>query len=369
MTPRQADTLPPVSRAVNLVSGDLARLPMHVQDHAEPAGWETTRIDPVADLLAAPNEYQSAYEWRRTMVRDLMIHGNAASLIRRTRGGENLELVPLMPESFTLHYQRADEVFYTHAELGRMEAVDVLHFRLGGINPLWGDSPIIRGRATLDLLAEQEHTGRMHFRTGGMGKLSLSSTEPLSESSVVKLQAAVADRHTTAGTITTPMILQGGMTADTIGATLSQSEWIEARNFSIRQVAQMFGVPPQLLYAEEGTHEHTYSQLRAYVDSCLSHYAAIFEGELSRKLLAPGRRIHFDFRHLLRGSLDQVVAATRNAIDAGVMTQNEARDLIGLPRHADPIADALVFSKNYAAGGMTDDGNENGNEGATDADE
>ena len=65
--------------------------------------------------------------------------------------------------------------------------------------------------------------------------------------------------------------------------------------------------------------------------------------------------MHFDMRHLLRGSLDQVVAAARQAIDAGVMTQNEARDLLGLPRHEDPTADALVFSKNYAANGMTDD--------------
>lgn len=46
------------------------------------------------------------------------------------------------------------------------------------------------------------------------------------------------------------------------------------------------------------------------------------------------------------------------------MTQNEARELLGLPRHADPTADALVFSKNYSAGGVTDD--EQGDDNAED---
>ena len=57
-------------------------------------------------------------------------------------------------------------------------------------------------------------------------------------------------------------------------------------------------------------------------------------------------------RHLLKGSTDQVIGSLRQAIDAGVMTQNEAREMLGLPQIEG--GDELVFSKNYAAGGMTD---------------
>ena len=117
----------------------------------------------------------------------------------------------------------------------------------------------------------------------------------------------------------------------------------------------MFGIPPQMLYADEAgeTAEHTFTQLRAYVDSCLSHYTALISGEIQRKLLAPGEQLTFDFRHLLRGSIDQVVGAARQAIDAGVMTQNEAREMLNLPRIEG--GDELVFSKNYSAGGLTDE--------------
>ena len=367
ITPRTADTLPPVARALELVSGDLGRLPVSVQSK-NPLGWET--VDSAAlDLLKDhPNEYQSGYEFLRYMVRTLMAWGNSGAIIRRTRGGELLELVPLMPEAFQILYRPDGTVYYSIPEIGEVEPEDILHFRLSGAAPLWGDSPIIRCRATLDLLAEQEQTGRAHFSTGAVGKLALTSPEIIGEEAVKRLREGFAAAHGNAGSISTPIIMQGGMTAATVGNTLSQSDWLKARNFSTQQVGMIFGIPPQMLYADESgeTAEHTYTQLRAYVDSCLSHYTALISGEIERKLLSPGERLTFDFRHLLRGSLDQVVAAARQAIDAGVMTQNEAREMLNLPRIEG--GDELVFSKNYAPGGLTDE-QQNEEEDATDAED
>jgi len=352
ITPRKADTLPPVQRAITLVSGDLARLPASVQSNT-PAGWDTVESRIGELLTRQPNQYQSGFEWLRGMIRDLMLWGNAGSLIRRTRGGEVLELVPLMPESFSLQYRPEAEVHYEHADLGRIECDDIIHFRLAGDSILWGDSPIVRGRATLDLLAEQEECGRQLFKTGGIGKVGLSTDEQIGEESVRRLQQAFRESHAAVGSLASPIIMQGGMKAETVGNSLREAEWNEARNWSVRQVGMLFGVPPQLLYSGDfGTHENTYEQLRCYVDGCLSHYAAIVSGEIERKLLAPGERYHFDMRHLLKGSTDQVIGSLRQAIDAGVMTQNEAREMLGLPQIEG--GDELVFSKNYAAGGMTD---------------
>ena len=354
ITPRTADTLPPVARALELVSGDIGRIPIEVQTKTD-NGYESIPSAALDLLKDHPNEYQSGYEFLRYMVRTLMIFGNAGALIRKTRGGELLELVPLMADTFQILYRADGSVYYSTTELGQIEPEDILHFRLSGYAPLWGDSPVVRCRATLDLLAEQEQTGRAHFSTGAVGKLALTSPEIIGEEAVKRLREGFAAAHGNAGSISTPIIMQGGMTAATVGASLSQSDWLKARNFSTQQVGMIWGIPPQMLYADESgeTAEHTYTQLRAYVDSCLSHYTALISGEIQRKLLAPGERLTFDFRHLLRGSLDQVVGAARQAIDAGVMTQNEAREMLNLPRIEG--GDELVFSKNYSAGGLTDD--------------
>lgn len=354
ITPRTADTLPPVARALELVSGDIGRLPLEVQANTD-NGLEPVPSAALDLLKDHPNEYQSGYEFLRYMVRVLMIHGNAGALIRKTRGGELLELVPLMPDTFQILYREDGSAYYSIPEVGELEPEEVLHFRLSGHAPLWGDSPVVRCRATLDLLAEQEQTGRAHFSTGAVGKLALTSPEQIGPEAVDRLRSAFSQNHGTAGAISSPIIMQGGMTAATVGTSLTQSDWLKARNFSTQQVGMIWGIPPQMLYADESgeTAEHTYTQLRAYVDSCLSHYTALISGEIGRKLLEPGERLTFDFRHLLRGSLDQVVAAARQAIDAGVMTQNEARELLNLPRIEG--GDELVFSKNYSAGGLTDE--------------
>lgn len=354
VTPIQADTLPPVMRAVNLVAGEIARLPASVQRRTD-RGW--IRVDSaVSDLLEAPNDWQSGFEWRRTMVRDLMLYGNAASLIQRTRGGELLQVVPLMPDAYSLQQDETGTGYrYAHPELGTLDQGELVHFRLAGANPLWGDSPIVRGRASLDLLAEQEHAGRTSYSTGGLGKCVLSTDDPLGDDSVKALRESFAASHSNRAALGTPIIARNGLKVETIGRGLSEMEWNAARNFSIRHVAMMYGVPPAMLFADEaGTVEHTYTQIRAFVDGCLAHYAAIVAGEIGRKLLGPGERLHFDFRHLLRGSFDQVVSSCRAAIDAGCMTQNEAREMLGLP--AIDGGDRLVYSKNYAPHGGNDHG-------------
>ena len=48
-----------------------------------------------------------------------------------------------------------------------------------------------------------------------------------------------------------------------------------------------------------------------------------------------------------------MITSLRQAIDAGIMTQNEAREMLGLPQIDG--GDELIFSKNYAPGGQTDE--------------
>jgi HK97 family phage portal protein len=202
ITPRTADTLPPVARALELVSGDIGRIPIDVQTKTD-NGYESIPSAALDLLKDHPNEYQSGYEFLRYMVRTLMIFGNAGALIRKTRGGELLELVPLMADTFQILYRADGSVYYSTTELGQIEPEDILHFRLSGYAPLWGDSPVVRCRATLDLLAEQEQTGRAHFSTGAVGKLALTSPEVIGEESVNRLRQAFAASHGNAGSIST----------------------------------------------------------------------------------------------------------------------------------------------------------------------
>ena len=351
-------------RALNLVSGDVGRIPKSVQAMT-PAGWDDVESRVGELLTSQPNQYQSSFEFFRGMCRDLMIWGNSAAMIQRANNGEVLGLIPMMPQSFQMHYQPDEEIHYSHAEMGRLMPDEILHFRMNGENPLWGDSPVMKMRASLDLLAEQEEAGRQLWRTGGIGKVALSSDEQFGgEENVRRLQESFKQAHAKAGSLASPIVTQGGMKVNTIGHSLAQQEWTEAREYSIRQVAMMYGVPPQMLYGvDQGPNQNEYTQLRAYTDGALMHFAEIFAGEVTRKLLAPGERFRFDFRYLLRADPNTQISSLRQAIDAGIMTQNECREIMQLP--ALEGGDELIFSKNYAPGGQVD-GDEETDEGVMD---
>jgi hypothetical protein len=56
----------------------------------------------------------------------------------------------------------------------------------------------------------------------------------------------------------------------------------------------------------------------------------MWSDEVRRKLLSPGQRLVWDTRDLLKGSFADQVGALRSAVEVGLLSQNEARERLGL---------------------------------------
>ena len=69
-----------MNRAINVVSNDVARLPVVVVEKTDD-GIEARPDHPVSALLRQPNGLECRFDWLRKMVRDLMLYGNAFSFI------------------------------------------------------------------------------------------------------------------------------------------------------------------------------------------------------------------------------------------------------------------------------------------------
>ena len=352
VTANNATTLPPVYRAINLIGNDVARLDFSVQ-RKDGTSWR--KVDsPVADLIGrTPNRYCGAFPFRRDLMRDLCLWGNAFALISRTNGGEVIELIQVKPETIKLDPREDGTVQYSSSDYGRILSDEILHFRLSGIRPYWGDSPIQLMRRTLELQAQQEIAGYNQWKMPGLGKIAIKTAENLGSEHVEALQDRFESVHGSSSGMMKPIVAQAGADVLQIGTTLTQQDWIAARRFSVTQVSQMFGVPPQFLFnLEAATLDHSQSQVRSYVHS-LDAYLALVGDEITQKLLSPGERVAFDTRVLLRGSFMDEGAALRLLIETGVMSRNEARDFIGLER-LDGL-DEMTMSKNYEESGVEDE--------------
>ncbi len=341
-----AESFLPINRAITLVSTDVARLPVSVVEPNE-SGIAELPNHPITQLLDQPNEFECRFDFMRKMIRDLMLYGNAFALISANGMGDVVSLISCRPIDLT-QVDRGDGTFlYRHPIHGEIDPTEILHFRLNGQRPFWGDSPITRAAKALRLAQIQDDAGEAMFKTPGLGKIALETDEAIGPEMVERLQSAFTAKHGQKDGHLTPVVTQGGMRVSQIGTSLSESEWITARRFSVTEVARLYSVPPAFLFdLEHSTLENSAAQLRSYVSTCLVGYLEIVKAEFKTKL---GVDLRFDTSALLAGTLREEVEAVRMAIDCGAMKINEARERLGL----DPVpeGDTLMISKNYAEAG------------------
>ncbi len=327
----------PVQRAVSVVAGDVARLPIQIQEYAD-GRWEECEEYPDLDdiLNQHTNKFFTSFEWRRWMVTNMMVWGNSFSLISRV-AGEVDELIPVRPwDVQILPNTEQGGWYYRSSEYGDLEPRDVIHWRMPAHQRLlWGESPIVVARRAIELGSQQEMAGAQAFRMPGLGKIAITTKETVGGDAIRAMQDAFLHAHGSVEGMLRPIVVQNESDVKQVGQSLTDQDWIAARRFTINQVAQMYGVPPQYLYnLENSTQEQTSEMSRAYVDTCLGAYLASIQTELGFKLL-PGResnrrfRVWFDTAPLVRGTFSEQVNAIQVAIQSGIMTRNEARTMMG----------------------------------------
>ena len=194
-------------RAVSLISGDMARLGARVEGGA-------------GDLLEGdPSRYHSQYEFRRAMMVNALLYGNAFAVINRTVGGDLLELLPLGLETVSLDLTKAEPVYRT-SMYGEVPMSSMLHIRAAGLDGLWGESPVRLCRTSLSVLAAQESAQLEVMKNAGNPKIAFVHPGPMPSSAKQMLLEQYQKDHSGASNAGKPLVLSEGMKVERISSTL-----------------------------------------------------------------------------------------------------------------------------------------------------
>jgi len=336
VTPLNALYYTPVYRACSLIAQDTARVSFDTSD----AG--------VTSILDAPNRYMSGYEFRRAMMLQACLFGNAFALINRTRGGDLLELMPLDIESVSLDVT-GPEPYYRTRQYGDVQMRDMFHLRAIGLDGLWGESPVRLCKTSLTIMAAQEQAQLEVMRNAGNPKLAIVHPGPLSAGARQSIAEKFQSDHGGAENAGKPLVLAEGMKVERISSTLEDSGISAARQYSIADVSRIYGVP--VTYLGETTNAYGSMEWlsRMYVDACLAHWFAAFRAETLSKLATVAASFEFDTDALVKPSLAEQFAALRTGVESGVITRNEARAKLDYPPL--PGLDEPIVAKNMGTGG------------------
>ena len=350
-TPRQYDTLAEegyqknivVYRCVSLIARGAASVPWQLYDQDR-----VLTHHPLLHLLQAPNPQQGLPRFMEALVSYLLLAGNVyieAAMV----GEEPFELYLLRPDRVRVVPGRSGiPESYEYTLNGRAVRIPVdplngasriLHLRT--FHPLhdwYGMSPIEAAAHAIDQhnavaghnLSLLQNGGR----PSGALEMKLNRSQGLTEEQRQRLCKELQDTYEGARNAGRVMLLEGDFEWKEMGLSPKDLDFIEGKNLSAREIAQVYGVPPMLVGVPGDATFSNYKEARYHLweDTILPHLEMI-KNELNRWLIpwfGNGLCLDYDADSI------PALAPKREALwgkiaNASFLTVNEKRSLVGYP--------------------------------------
>lgn len=322
--PRDLTGVPAIVRAIQLIAGDCARLPLEVVRR----NGETVQNSPALDLLTGDCcDYMSGYELRLWMRAAALATGNAYAFIHRDFStGDPVRIEPLATTAVVMDTEQG----FPGYKIGdqRVDSLSILHFKsLTDPNAPWlGVSPIYQCNRVLNTQAILDQVAEEFAKSGMVGKLGIVHPGPLTATARTAMREAWVLQHGDSENSATPAFFGEGMTPAQLAADAC-ARMLEAKRLGVQEVARAFGVPPQLLYEGEG--RAAFEVMQVYVSSCLAAICAQEDAELTRKLLPIGQRFLHDLTPITVGDYVTAGRAYAQLVQVGVLAPNDVRRRLG----------------------------------------
>ncbi len=331
-----------VEACVSAYSQTVAMCPGAHKRALEDGGSEVITNSDLARIIKAPNDYQSMSDLLLNLTRTLYLRGEAFGIAFRNNRGEIAELhlmrhgYPYLGADGSIFYSlHGNEIVERRFDMSApIPARDVLHVRLHTPrHALKGESPILSTQLDLALSGAVLNQQVAFYLNEARPSFMLATEEKLTVEQTKALRERWDEQTKGEGAGGTP-ILTWGLKPIPVGATAADSRLADMLKLSDQNVALAFRVPLQILGIGGAPFASTEALMSAWKSTglgfALNHIEEAF-GKLFKLGGFPNEYLEFDSDALLRSSFKEMIDALTQGIK-GLMTSNEARKRVGLPR-------------------------------------
>ena len=323
--------MPAVWRAVNLIAGTVASLPLHAYRTAEGAR-QVQSTGQAARLLDNPHPDMTPYELWETVLAHMLLWGNAYLWLGRNRLGQLVELWPIHPSRVKVG--RTSDMGRKVYEIdgGEREHDDstILHLPAFGYDGICGVSPIRIARQGIGLALAAEEYGAKLFGSGSLATGILQTEQRLTPDQADTLQARWRAKRSGLASAHETIVLDRGATFQQLTIPPGDAQFLESRRFQISEVARMFGVPPHMLMdTDKSTSWGTgiEQQTIGWVVYALRPWLTRLEQRITKILKPEPVYARFAVEGLLRGDSAARASFYKSMWELGALSTNEIREL------------------------------------------
>jgi len=338
---RSAMGYPPLWRAISLVAGDVAKMPLNVFRREADGGKEAARKHPAWKLLTLQvSDVCDSMTFRETLTAMALLRGNGYAAIVRNNRRDPVELI-ILDSAQTYPILLGGELWYVTQSDGRdirLPARDVLHIKGLSADGLVGYDLVTLMADALGVGMAAMQFGAKFFGRGANASGMLMVPGTFSEERVRNTIEAFNELSSGMSNAHKIGLLQDGVKFQQLTVTPDQAQFLETRKHEIRTVAQIIGCPNHKLGdTETNSHSSLEAENQAYLDNCLDKWLRKWEVECCRKLLSDTQKtngthfIEFNRKSLLRMSATDRANYYSRLQEHGSLTVNDVLRAENMP--------------------------------------
>ena len=294
--------MPAVWRAVNLLAGTAASLPLKA--------YKVGTQDPAAaQLLTTPHPDMTPYELWETAFTHMLLWGNCYLQKVRNGAGAVVELWPIHPSRVKVARVKVAEGL----EGGKLFEVDgktpltsreILHIPGIGYDGVTGVSPIRLATQAIGLgLAAEQYASRL-YASGALMSGILQTEQRLEQGAADRLKANWQAKVSGLSNAHDIAVLDSGASFQEVSMPATDAQMIESRRYQTQEIARWFGIPPHMLGEVSGSTSWgtgIEQQSIGFVVYTLRPWLSRFEQRITKEATPTGVYAKFKVEGLLRG--------------------------------------------------------------------
>jgi HK97 family phage portal protein len=335
-----------VRRGVDLIVNLSSEIDIDVKDKLNFTGNSTIKQKSVSMLLNhRPNEFQNISEFRRNVLMDFLIEGNAFIYFDGSYlyhlPAVNIEIIP-DPKTFVNSYK-----YISGSKQIVYKPYEVIHVKDNSLRSIYrGDSRLKSAQHSISTMYAMLTFQQNFFDNGAVPGLVLKTKDIFSQKVKDRILRSWTQRYNPKTGGRRPLILDGGLEIDKISTTNFKELDFESSVVSHEErILKALGVPPILLNA--GNNANITPNLKLFYITTVLPIIKIFISAFE-KFFAYDLAPNLAEIVALRPELKEVAEYYTSLVNNGVMLGSEARNELRLSPLADAALDSIRIPANVA---------------------
>lgn len=334
-------TLSAVFRAVSLISGSIASLPLRTLEESEDGTKQ--RVPSFLDFPGGRDRL-TPFEFKELVLVHLLLHGNAYLQHIYNGAGALTALHPIHPSQVTPEWDESrpgGKVFKVRTNSNgqnqtlEFDASSMTQIMGVSLDGLTGLSPIAAARLSLGTSLSGDKAANRMFRNGAMvsGLVTPGDGEDLTEPEALTVKESINRNILGAENAGDIAVINRKLNFQQWQMSAEDAQFLQSRTFQVDEVGRWFGLPPHLLgLTEKSTSwgQGIAEQNRGLSRYTLTPWTERINERLTR-LLPPARTAEFDYSAFVKPSPEDEIKLLIDQVNSGLLTLNEARKIRNMP--------------------------------------